>query len=91
MKNADTPAMPLEHTEVYQCSEGLPLGCSIPKERSVVCHGLTKREMFAMHAMQGLFADNTYADLYETSEDWVKNVTEASVEFADALLMELEK
>lgn len=53
--------------------------------------GLTKREMFAMHAMQGLLSDTSYADLYNSADEWRKNVSEASVEFADALLAELDK
>ncbi|CAM0009153.1 hypothetical protein VPHK359_0017 [Vibrio phage K359] len=81
MKNADIPAMPVN---------------SFLKEGDLAVstnefQGLTKREMFAMHAMQGLLSDGSYADLYNTADEWRKNITEASVEFADVLLEELEK
>ena len=73
--NGDLPAMPVEHN-----------GWGEP------CNGLTKREQFAMAAMQGLLSGkNGDADLYESAPDWVRNVSEASVEFADALLAELER
>jgi hypothetical protein len=45
--------------------------------------GLTKREMFAAMAMQGLCADSNFPDS--------PRLIEASVELADALLAELEK
>jgi hypothetical protein len=55
-------------------------------------HGLTKRERFAMEAMQGLLSGQCGdSGLYESAPDWVKNISEASVEFADALLAELER
>lgn len=53
--------------------------------------GLTKRKYTATKAMQGLLSDPSYADLYDTPEEWRKNIVEASVEFADALLAELDK
>lgn len=84
MDNKDMPAMPQSATE-----QGY--GCNYGDEFGQVPTGLTKREMIAMHAMQGLLADSTYPDLYDTPEEWRKNVTEASVEFADALLKELDK
>lgn len=48
MKNADMPAMPGEFQT--KAERGYP---SI----RVACSGLTKREIFAMAAMQGLLAD----------------------------------
>ena len=54
MKNADSPAMPTLKIEEYKCSEGLPAGCFQTKQRTVNHNGLTKREMFAMHAMPGV-------------------------------------
>ncbi len=50
MKNSDSPAMPVSFNEEYQCSDGLPAGFSVIKQRTVNHTGLTKREMFAMHA-----------------------------------------
>jgi len=43
--------------------------------------GLTKREYFAAMAMQGILSNNL---------DWI-NVAVSSVDFADALISELEK
>ena len=67
MKNADMPAMPL------------PLG----SETVVGQQGLTKREMFAMAAMQGLC--NHSGDYHEFS-----HLASDAVNYADALLAELE-
>jgi hypothetical protein len=56
------------------------------------CEGLTKREMFAMSAMQGLIVSCWKdVDLYESASDLLKNIAESSVEHADALLAELER
>lgn len=49
------------------------------------CAGLTKRELFAALAMQGLSASEAYA---EQPANWIASV---AVERADALLAELEK
>ena len=49
--------------------------------------GLTKREMFAMNAMQGLLSSESAESWYEQHEDCAK----AAVNYADALLKELEK
>ena len=81
MKNGNEPSNPINTF----AKEG-DLAVSTNKHR-----GLTKREMFAMHAMQGLLSDGSYADLYDTADEWRKNITEASVEFSDALLKEREK
>lgn len=78
MKNGDTPAMPIELSGFGQFK---------PEAYA----GLTKREMIAMHTMQGLLSDQKNIECHDTANDWVKNITESSVEFADALLEELEK
>lgn len=78
MKNANLPAAPI--------GQQLNMNMVDPD-----CNGLTKREHFAAMAMQGLLADPTYADVFETAEEWRKNIAEASVEFAECLLAELEK
>lgn len=49
------------------------------------CNGLTKREMFAMLAMQGLIASDVCGNLHEP------RCAELAVKAADALLAELER
>ena len=51
--------------------------------------GLTKREMFAMHAMQGILAN--LASNYIGYTDWEKLLAENSVKAADSLLLELDE
>ncbi len=73
INNGDLPAMPIT-------GEPYPTG-AIPKNS---CEGLTKREMFAMAAMQGVLANTTMTpDL--------KRMAERAVFMADALLAELER
>ena len=72
MKNADMPAIPIQ-----ECGpDGLPQGPA--------CYGLTKREMFAMAAMQGLYAHS--GDYHEFS-----HLASDAVNYADYVLAELEK
>lgn len=77
IKNGDLPAMPFieeSKTEKYNgCSYTTPTALST---------GLTKREMFAMAAMQG-FCCNPMVSY--------KSIAECAVETADALLAELER
>ena len=85
--NGDLPAMPMQITDTLVMA--MENGAMKAVER---ISGFTKREQFAMAAMQGLLSgQNGDADLYESAPDWVRNVSEASIEFADALLAELEK
>lgn len=76
MKNGNTPAMPVTHDS---------------NDVRESHQGLTKREMFAMHAMQALLSDSDYAELYDTRDEWISSITKNSCELADALLKELEK
>ena len=69
MKNADKSAMPL------------PLGTETEKW----CQGLTKREMMAMHALQGLLAA---PDLNTVEPDAVAGT---AIAYVDALLAELDR
>ena len=71
MKNGDIPAMPIEINGFGQYAP------------EVYC-GLTKREMFAMAAMQGLCA---HSGDYHTFADMASD----AVNYADALLAELER
>ena len=71
--NGNTPAMPIELAGFGR----------FEPEAHV---GLTKREMFAMAAMQGLLASLTPDDSFSPSE-----LARAAVLNADALLAELEQ
>ena len=78
MKNEDKPAMPID-------GEALNDSPSLCLEDST---GLTKREMFAMHAMQGLLSANaTYSG---KTNDRIALARDA-IAHADSLLAELEK
>jgi len=75
MKNSDKPAMPVE---IYGFGQYEP-----------ECHtGLTKREMFAMHAMQGLLSSNATYGGVTTNR---KALAADALAHADALLAELER
>lgn len=52
--------------------------------------GLKKREVLAMAAMQGLLTSDS-VEAYDNAGEWKKDIVESSVEFADALLAELER
>lgn len=89
MKNADLPAMPCGEKWKQQNQYG---GDYVEYRRGPLYGGLTKREMFAMAAMQGILSGVMGdSSLHETPEEWVKDVVESSAEFADALLAELER
>lgn len=74
MKNADMPAMPISEEETDRVNDGI-----------TIYTGLTKREHFAIVAMQGILAGDVNNEIYE------KDVVEMAVSHADALLAELEK
>ena len=81
MNNGDLPAMPLSG-DAYQdfaAYDGTKDTSYNPE-----CQGLTKREQFAMAAMQGLISDSEYIGSFA-------QMAGHSVEMADALLAELEK
>ena len=75
MKNADKPAMP-QNDAITSNVNILPVDCL----------GLTKREMFAMAAMQGILSSLT-----DDSDMSPSELARCSVRNADALLAELEK
>ena len=75
MKNADKPAMPTPYMD--QNSNGGALYCDDT--------GLTKREMFAMHIAGHMVSRTAGYDEY------VKSKMKTAVEYANALLAELEK
>jgi hypothetical protein len=75
MKSADKPANPIEINGFGQYA---------PEAHT----GLTKREMFAMHAMSSWIIHHGSANNYGFSEE---DCAIASIACADALLAELEK
>ena len=83
MKNADMPAMPLTN------GNGAPIhhsGAGMDNEG--VMFGMTKREIMAMHMMQGIL---TGQDTNEMVVGDDKCFAEFAVQCADALLAELER
>ena len=79
MKNADMPAMPQSATnEGHPCYYYDYGGPGVPT-------GLTKREMMAMHALQGLLAA---PDLNTVEPDAVAG---DAIAYVDALLAELDR
>lgn len=77
MKNGDKPAYPLNEETQGRIGETY----HIPH------YGLTKREMFAMAAMQGLISKSNAPKHLETAGQ----IVGAAVAMADLLLEELEK
>lgn len=76
IKNGNLPAMPITYEAEYPSSIGY-------EKRTEVEFGLTKREQFAMAAMQGLCATGQYVSFDHVAQDAVKA--------ADELLAELER
>lgn len=58
-------------------------------EQSGPQYGLTKREAFAMAAMQGLLASGQLKDIIETCDDPCATVAIEAVGYANAMLAEL--
>jgi len=83
-KNADKPAYP--SGEAYK-SQSIPGGDWVECKKGALHNGLTKREMFAMAAMQGILSAETQDYEYKDRESLV----DACVEYADLLLKRLEK
>ena len=75
-RNADMPAMPCDANDLYNATVREDM------EWEKAALGLTKREQFAMAAMQG-FCSDSCTDL--------KGIPKAAVDMADALLAELDK
>ena len=78
MKNADMPAMPLDFE--HHNTRGKFINANYI--------GLTKRDMFAMHAMQAWINHHGSANNYSFSDI---EVARSAVACADALLAELER
>jgi len=89
IKNGDLPAMPNDiDSQTLSCLGLMPTVQAFYKHSA----GLTKREYFAALAMNGLLAGvDGDSSLHDSAPEWIKNMAEASVEFSDALLAELER
>ena len=83
-KNADKPAYP--SGEAYK-SQSVPGGDWVECKKGALHNGLTKREMFAMAAMQGILTSET--DDWRHKEE--ESLAASAVKYADALLAELER
>lgn len=81
MKNGDLPAMPIQLTDDMTGIINAPEAFDNYMD---VFSGLSKREMFAMAAMQGYCADGGLDYCFKT-------IAESAVGVADSLLAELEK
>jgi len=76
MKNKDLPAYPLPNE-------------AAPFEKHSAIDGLTKREHFAVMAMQGILSNSSMISTTDDGAiDWISVM---SVKAADALLEELDK
>jgi hypothetical protein len=79
MKNSDMPAMPvIDEDGVLDCDRYEAMAIN-----PTTATGLTKREIFAMHAMQALATNHN-------GVTW-KSLAIEAVSIADSLLRELEK
>lgn len=78
MENKDTPAFPV--LEMQSIGGKQFLDCTAP--------GLTKREYFAVMAMQGICASEYPKDMPQSFADWAAEMATCC---ADALIEELSK
>ncbi len=67
-----------------------PANPATPRDHTIGTIGLTKRELFAAMAMQGLLASFSEKAAIGAWCTDIKDVAEVSVEFSDALLLALE-
>jgi hypothetical protein len=80
--NGNLPAMPQTHSDNL---------CQQTGTVKVEHAGLTKREMFAMTAMQGLLSNATLKPYIGMSGFDSGNISLCAIVMADALLAELER
>ena len=82
--NGNLPAMPCEVVEQYHIDASqVPSGAPTLRERKVMSGGMTKREMMAMHIMQGMISCENFNPPREEA-------AQLAVGMTDALLSELE-
>jgi hypothetical protein len=87
MNNSDMPINPLVN------DKGTVTYVTSKEGRCLHARGLSKREHFAGQTLQALLSNSTMGDsaLWDTPQEWTKQMTETAVEMADALLEELDK
>lgn len=81
ISNKDMPAMPSSMIDTYLSDED-----KTGSGRYIESNGLTKREIFAMHAMVGVMQDINFCQSHDEFD-----VAVIAVKQADALLDELER
>ncbi|AUR92732.1 hypothetical protein NVP1176O_30 [Vibrio phage 1.176.O._10N.261.55.F5] len=88
MKNKDMPAMPTDSFDMHsERDDGLD-----ESGRYKISNGLTKREMITMHVACSVMTSlNDGAHRCEWDYPSFEELAEQSVQYADALLKELEK
>jgi hypothetical protein len=90
MNNSDMPANPTIYMPRKESG-----GCYKNDDTAITKYpGLTKRETFAMAAMQGILSSEYYSDFCNDARTHNKNVDGCAVmaiKHADALLKELEE
>lgn len=90
IKNGDMPAMPMFSSEAKPCQVR-----DSSTQSTLDVSGLTKREQFAVMAMQGMLS-NKYVSEFSTeinddSYDMPNGLANNAVRYADALLAQLEE
>lgn len=88
MRNGSLPAQPCS---IEPNAQGAYFG-----EKTVHCTGLTKRELFAAMAMQGLISNmslvhGAHALAAEQGTNTLQFIASSCVDYADSLLVELER
>lgn len=80
-KNQDMPAYPDPARSAEQTSSN-----QVPLDNPT---GLTKREIFAMAAMQGIISNNALVGRFKAETQNPKSVSTLAIAFADELLKQL--
>ena len=83
MNNGDMPAMPMFSSDAKPCQVR-----DTSTQSTIDASGLTKRETFAMAAMQGLLSNDSPSLILDTP---INDFSFLAVKHADALLAELAK
>lgn len=88
MTDAKSPAFPTEEN-VFDDKITDAYGLPIPLKRKH--HGLTKRELFAAMAMQGIVANQAFMEFVATQKNSELATIQSAISFADALIARLKE